>query len=140
MARHRPSAASPNRPSRHVGVDTLVIVGAVFKRLAFAALLAVLVGTVDWTVQATQSGAQAASANVPPASAGVLLFVKGNDLWSMKADGSGQAQLTHQANGKFANHGLFSPDGSKIVYASHTPWTPQSTGSSEIHLMNADGS
>ena len=46
----------------------------------------------------------------------------------------------HQASGKFANHGLFSPDGTKIVYASHTPWTPQGMGSSEIHLMNADGS
>ena len=57
----------------------------------------------------------------------------------MKADGSAQAQLTHQANGKFANHALFSPDRTKIVYASHTPWTPQSPGTSEIHLMNADG-
>jgi len=53
--------------------------------------------------------------------------------------GSRQTQLTHEANGKFANHAVFSSDRTKIGYASHTPWTQQNYGGVEIRVMNADG-
>jgi Tol biopolymer transport system component len=110
------------------------------RRLLLAGLLALAVGAVDWAAPATSNQVQAASAGVPPASAGTILFVKSNDLWTMRADGSGQVQLTHEADGNFANNGVFSPDGTRIAYAVHTPWAQQKLGSSELHVMNADGS
>lgn len=68
-----------------------------------------------------------------------MAYDKGNDIWTMNADGSGQTQVTHTTGGKFANGPVFSPDGTKIAYALHAPWTRDNPGGAEIHVMNADG-
>ncbi|HLY67464.1 MAG TPA: hypothetical protein VKU60_18145, partial [Chloroflexota bacterium] len=110
-----------------------------WRQLCLAALLALAVSTADWPT-APQPAAEAAPSSAPPAAAGVLAYVKTGDVWSMNADGSGQTQLTHELNGKFASSPVFSPDGTKIAYASHNPWSADSWGSAEIHVMNADSS
>ena len=50
----------------------------------------------------------------------------------MNADGSGQINLTNSPD--FENHPSWSPDGTKIAFASGRD------GNDEIYVMNADGS
>jgi Tol biopolymer transport system component len=52
----------------------------------------------------------------------------------MKADGTGQTNLTNNPSGDFAP--VWSPDGSKIAFLSGR----DGGGTSEIYLMNVDGS
>ena len=54
------------------------------------------------------------------------------EIYTMKADGSGQVNLTN--NPSFDDGATWSPDGSKIVF-----YTDRD-GNSEIYVMNADGS
>ena len=53
----------------------------------------------------------------PPARGmGTIVVVLGDDLYSVRADGTDEQQLTHEANGSFANNPAYSPDGSLIAY------------------------
>lgn len=54
------------------------------------------------------------------------------ELYTMKPDGSGLRQLTHEAGDPASP--VWSPDGSKIAFALETP-----DGGSDIFLINADG-
>ena len=61
-----------------------------------------------------------------------IAFVRGNDIWVMNADGSGQRRLTSGAAHDRAPN--WSPDGRTIAF-------DQRVGSiHEIYVMNADGS
>jgi Tol biopolymer transport system component len=70
-------------------------------------------------------------------------FDSGQEVWVMNSDGSDQNKLTKTSKGLITRNGKtitwsrypsYSPDGSKIVYAS------TASGNSEIWVMNADGS
>jgi len=61
-----------------------------------------------------------------------IAYVKGDDIFVMNADGSGQARLTdHPASDRYPH---WSPDGSKIVFDTNRD------GNYEIYVMNPDGS
>ena len=107
-------------------------------RIALATVLALAVGSFD--LPGRPSGAvEAAQSTAPAASAGLVVYSNNNDIWTMNADGSNQTQLTHVAQNLFANDAVFSPDGTKIAYTVHQPWTQDNWGGSEIHIMNIDG-
>jgi len=59
---------------------------------------------------------------------GTIAFVRGSQLWVMRADGSGQRALTRGGTP------VWSPDGRAIAFTSNRD------GNSEIYVMNADGS
>ncbi len=63
---------------------------------------------------------------------GRIAFVRGGQLWVMRADGSGQRGLTRDRAEKFSP--AWSPDGHRIAYASSG-----SNYSSRISVINADG-
>ncbi len=87
----------------------------------------------------TQSAAP--STQGPPATGmGIILFVKGDNLSSIHADGTGEVQLTHETNSNFANNPAFSPDRSQIAYSRHVAPTGNDWGGTELHVMKADGS
>jgi len=69
-----------------------------------------------------------------PGANGKIAFVSGRNGWSqvyvMNADGSGQTNLTKEADGRGP---AWSPDGGKIAFSS---WRG---GDEEIYVMNADG-
>jgi Tol biopolymer transport system component len=72
---------------------------------------------------------------------GTIAFVRGNKVWVMRADGSGQRALTLGGTPEW------SPDGRRIAYVRETQntydeGTPQevTTYSSQIFVSNADGS
>ena len=54
-----------------------------------------------------------------------------NDIYTIKADGTGKTQLTAEASNE--NSPVFSPDGSKIVFVS------DENGNNDILVMDADG-
>lgn len=56
------------------------------------------------------------------------------DIYVMKTDGSGKANLTHDQLVRKDQNPSWSPDGSKIVFSRH-----HSAGGSSIMLVNADG-
>ena len=58
------------------------------------------------------------------------------EIWTMNADGSGQTQLTFTPTPVFIDGPAFSPDGSKIIFASNQPPSTRIN----IWVMNADGS
>jgi Tol biopolymer transport system component len=62
------------------------------------------------------------------------------NLYTVKADGTGLAQLTHYAGGKLdAYAGGWSPDGKEIVF--HVRGAdPEGPGLNQLFVMNADGS
>src|SRR3982751_5572476 len=77
---------------------------------------------------------------IPPALAGGrIAFVSnrnGNDnIYVMNADGSNQAQLTHNAAGDGDVEPAWSPDSTKIAFTSHR----NGDENTEIYVMNADG-
>jgi Ca2+-binding RTX toxin-like protein len=82
-------------------------------------------------------GGTAAHATFPGTN-GLVAFVVSStnnyDIWTMKADGTGRAQLTNTADYEFSP--AFSPDGSKIAFVR----SPTGGGHDDIWLMNADGS
>jgi Tol biopolymer transport system component len=57
-----------------------------------------------------------------------------SDIYVMKTDGSGKANLTHDQAIRKDQAPSWSPDGSKIVFSRHS-----SAGGSSIMLVNADG-
>jgi Tol biopolymer transport system component len=69
-----------------------------------------------------------------------MLIVKGDNIFSMTADGKQDVQLTHETNSNFANNPAFSPDGSLIAYTHHVAPQGNEWGGAELHLMQADGS
>ena len=75
----------------------------------------------------------------PAKGTGTMVIVNGDNLWTVRADGSHPAQLTHETNGNFANNPVFSPDGRLIAYAYHVAPQGNSWGGSEIHVMHVDG-
>jgi Tol biopolymer transport system component len=58
------------------------------------------------------------------------------EIWIMNADGSGQEQITFTASSVSNGNPAFSPDRSKIVFASDRPPSTES----DIWVMNVDGS
>lgn len=58
------------------------------------------------------------------------------NLWTVRPDGSGLIQLTHETGGNFAIEGSWSPDGSAIVFHSWFGTDPFTA----IRVMKADGS
>jgi len=58
------------------------------------------------------------------------------NLWTVRPDGSGLAQLTRETGGNFAIEGSWSPDGSAIVFHSWFGSDPFTA----IRVMKADGS
>lgn len=75
--------------------------------------------------------------------AGLLLVVRGAgaeaELWSMRPDGSEARRLTHNRTAEGAAD--WSPDGSRIVYASFSDSAPgDDSPSADLWVMRADGS
>jgi len=95
-------------------------------------------------VSLTACGASQDAASAPPgppaAGTGTIVLVRGNDLWTMTADGSHPVQLTHEGGENFANNPAFSPDGSQIAYALHIAPSGNNWGGAELHVMAVDGS
>ncbi len=77
-----------------------------------------------------------------PFEAGPILFVSDKSgtwqLWSMNEDGSDVRQLTHDPNFP-RSYAQWSPDGSKIAYASRDDRFGFNERSGAIYVMNADG-
>ncbi len=108
------------------------------RKLLLAAVLAASVSAVSLSGHpgpATTSSALAATSSLT----GTLVFVRSNDLWTSRGDGSNQAQITHMTNNNFVSNPVFSPDGTKIAYDYHLNWGGTSMGGTDIHVMNADG-
>ena len=60
---------------------------------------------------------------------------KSSNVYTIKTDGTGPVQLTHESGGVVnANTASWSPDGKKIAYVSNK------SGTYQISTMNADGS
>ena len=68
----------------------------------------------------------------------------GNEIFTMNADGSGQTNVTNDANTKGDYYPAWSPAGSKIAFGkrpfSIDPEGGKSYAASDIYLMNPDGS
>src|SRR3989304_3229883 len=60
-----------------------------------------------------------------------IVWVRGGDIWTMNADGTGKTQLTTTGD---CGHPSFSPDGSVIVYVRHGV-----SGLHEVWNMNSNG-
>jgi Tol biopolymer transport system component len=76
---------------------------------------------------------------VAPGASGTLAIVRGDNLALIRPNGSEVAQVTQQPSGTFANNPAFSPDGLLLAYAHRVTPAGQDLGSSEIHLIKADG-
>jgi PKD repeat protein len=59
-----------------------------------------------------------------------LMFVRGGNIFTINADGTGETQITFDNTN---SQPVWSPDNSKIAYVSNN------TGNNEIYVMNADG-
>jgi Tol biopolymer transport system component len=98
-------------------------------RVMVAVLVAFLAGA---TLVATGPAAQAAF----PGLDGLIAFQSNRDghdeIYVMKADGTGQTRLTNNNQGNAQPS--WSADGSKIVFSSNRD------GNAEIYVMNANGS
>ncbi len=79
------------------------------------------------------------TAGPPAVGSGMLLIVRGDNIFSMDADGKQEVQLTHESNSNFANNPAFSPDGSLIAYTHHVAPQGNEWGGAELHVMQADG-
>jgi Tol biopolymer transport system component len=89
-----------------------------------AALLVVAVVMSSMTVATVQAQA------VVPGKDGKIVFTRGNQVYSIKADGSGLLKLTTGAK----NYGpRWSPDGKRIAYVH------EAAGARDIWVMNANG-
>jgi len=60
-----------------------------------------------------------------------IVFVRGDNIFRMKSDGTAQKQLTHDGENYSP---VFSPDGKQIAFVSTRD------GNAEIYIMNSDGS
>ncbi len=69
-----------------------------------------------------------------------IAYRRGNSIWTMNADGTGQAALTNTGLIVASTHHepAWSPDGTKIAYRNN-PTFPL-TGTDDIYVVNADGS
>jgi Tol biopolymer transport system component len=83
---------------------------------------------------------QASTAGPPAVVSGTMLIVRGDNVFSMSANGKQDVQLTHESNSNFANNPAFSPDGSLVAYTHHVSPQGNEWGGAELHLMQADGS
>ena len=93
-------------------------------------------GTASVTVwTAAPGGGESAPLplTVLPRPVGRIVFTRGDDVWTMSADGSSQANVTQSAGARDANPD-WSPDGSRILFDSDRD------GNRELYVMNADGS
>ena len=91
---------------------------------------AVGVGAAAVTAACLLAGAQWAPAAFPGDN-GRILYLEDGDLWSIEPDGTDPVNVTnHDA---FDFQGRYSPDGSKIAFASDRD------GDWDIYVMNADG-
>jgi Tol biopolymer transport system component len=87
-------------------------------------------------------GSDPVANNGGPAAAGsgTMLIIKGDNVFSMSADGKSDTQITHETNSNFANNPVYSPDGSLIAYTHHIAPVGDQWGGAELHVMKADGS
>jgi Tol biopolymer transport system component len=74
-----------------------------------------------------------ASATVPGAN-GKIAYTRGNAIWTMNADGSGQTPLSSPFV-TFHHEPPWSPDGTKILFRTD----PQASGRDDIVVIDADG-
>jgi WD40 repeat protein len=63
--------------------------------------------------------------------AGQIVYSRGNDIWIVNADGTGERNLTNHPARDF--EASFSPDGTRIAFLSDR------TGATQIYVMGADG-
>jgi Tol biopolymer transport system component len=63
---------------------------------------------------------------------------KSSNIYSIRADGSHRALLTHTANGVQSFRPSWSPDGTRIVFTRFTP-TGRRTGRTDLYTMNPQG-
>jgi Tol biopolymer transport system component len=62
------------------------------------------------------------------------------ELWSVRPDGSGLAQLTERGKSEADTAGSFSPDGSRLAVTRSVFDLESGTGTTAVYVMNADGS
>ena len=94
---------------------------------------------VSLTACGASQGAPSPPPGPPAMGTGTIVLVRGNDLWTMTADGSHSVQLTHEGDQNFANNPAFSPDGSQIAYALHISPSGDNWGGAELHMMAVNG-
>jgi Tol biopolymer transport system component len=70
-----------------------------------------------------------------------LAFVRDDQIYMVNADGTGLAQLTDTGGGLGNKDPAWSPDGQRLAFARGTSeGGPHGYGTSDIYIMNADGS
>ena len=74
----------------------------------------------------------------PETGTGPIAFVRNNDIWTMKADGSDARRLTTSPQVESAP--AWSPDGRSIAFVRDVPGYPINACGNEVWLMNKDGS
>jgi Tol biopolymer transport system component len=105
--------------------------------MKFAYFIAIIIATLS-TACSKSTGPEPVDAQ-DPLDPGVIVFVSDREtnarrqLFLMSSDGSDPTRITHDSNDYRCP--LFSPDGSKILFFSHT-----SDGSDEIYAVDVDGS
>lgn len=81
---------------------------------------------------AAQATAQPPLKSDDDAEIAYVVLVNGGEIWTMRADGTGQLRQTTRPTGDSSP--VWSPDGTRIAF------TSSRDGNSEIYVMNADGS
>ncbi|MDE3075282.1 MAG: PD40 domain-containing protein, partial [Chloroflexota bacterium] len=108
--------------------------------LAWPAAIALLVLAACGGRSSAAPGPAVSTSGPPVRATGTIVYIQGNDLWTMSADSTHQLRLTHEKDQNFANTPAFSPDGSLIAYVLHIAPSGNSWGGAELRVMKADGS